>query len=249
MYFKIFTTILFFIFSSSCTEEKRKIEASLLVYCGVTMVEPVSIVAKEFEKKYNVMVTITQGGSQDLYNSLKLSKQGDLYIPGSSSYRVNNQKDKLLGRHELLGHNQLALIVPKGNPKNLTADLNQLKNPKLNVVLGGINLGSIGMASKKLLTKAGIAKEVYKNAIHLTSDSRHITNSIKNGDADIALNWLATTFWENNKNFIEAIKVKQTPKKIEVNLLNFSKNKDFSNKFIDFISSDYGLKVFANYGF
>ena len=198
---KIFAlTSVIFLFSCS---ETPKTKPSLLIYCGVTMTKPVSLLAREFEKKYAVKINITQGGSQDLYLALKTSKIGDLYIPGSVSYRVNNQADNLLGRHEILGINQLALIVAKNNPKNLTNDLKQLTNPNLNVVLGDASLGSVGRVSLKILKKHGIAKQAYKNAIYLTSDSRHIAKAFKQKEADIALSWLATSFWtENKKHFL-----------------------------------------------
>jgi molybdate transport system substrate-binding protein len=143
----------------------------------------------------------------------------------------------------------LALIVAKNNPKNLTNDLKQLTNPNLNVVLGDASLGSVGRVSLKILKKHGIAKQAYKNAIYLTSDSRHIAKAFKQKEADIALSWLATSFWTENKKHLEAIEIDYPPKIIEINLLNFSKEKDLSNRFIDFVTSPHGLETFKNYGF
>ncbi|MCA9402029.1 MAG: substrate-binding domain-containing protein, partial [Candidatus Omnitrophica bacterium] len=97
---------------------------NLLIYCGITMVKPMTHIAANFEKEHpHVKVTIVQGGSQDLYNSLKMSRQGDLYLPGSASYRTDNLKDGLLGETVFLGYNQAALMVKKGNPKNFSGDI------------------------------------------------------------------------------------------------------------------------------
>lgn len=237
---------------SSCFDNSEKPKEGLLIYCGITMVKPITKLAKEFEEKHNVKINITQGGSQNLYNSLKTSKIGDLYIPGSDSYRKNNYKDGLLEDYKLLGYNRLSLIVKKDNPLGINNDLNNLTNEKYKVVLGDKDFGSVGMASYKLLNMLGIREKVYNNAVYLTTDSRRITEAIKKDEADLTLNWYAVSFWKNNKEFLEAIELPKNiaiPKKIEINLLSFSKNKDLAKKFIDFASSNYGKKIFYNYGF
>ena len=38
----------------------------LLLYCGITMVRPMSEIAQAFEKRENVKLTLAQGGSEDL---------------------------------------------------------------------------------------------------------------------------------------------------------------------------------------
>lgn len=63
---------------------------NLIFYCGITMIPPMQKIAKEFEQKNNCAIKIVQGRSEDLYDSLKLSKKGDLYLPGSDSYIKGN---------------------------------------------------------------------------------------------------------------------------------------------------------------
>jgi molybdate transport system substrate-binding protein len=119
-------------------------------------------------------------------------------------------------------------------------------------VAGDKDFGSVGRAAYKLLTKAKIKDKVYNNALYLTTDSRRITNALKNNEADLTLNWYATSFWNENKDLVTALELSKNiakPKAIEVNLLKFSHNKNLARKFIDFASSSYGKEVFYNYGF
>ncbi len=77
-------------------------------------------------------------------------------------------------------------------------------------------------------------------------------NTIKNGEADLILNWHATTFWDDNKEFVEAIVLedKYSDKaKLVFNLLSTSQNKELSKKFMDYASSTEGREVFKKYGF
>ncbi len=237
---------------SGCSQDQPQERKELLIYCGITMIKPMKQLATEFEKLHPVNITITQGGSQDLYDSLKTSQTGDLYLPGSSSYRTKNSADQLLTDHVFLGYNRVALMVAKGNPKKLTSDIKQLTDPRLNTVLCNPQTGSIGRASKKVLLEAGINDAAYKNATYLTTDSRRLIEAIKQDNADIILNWYAAGTWEGNKEFVDIIALPDKlamKKALELNLLAFSQNPELAKKFMAYASSDHGLGVFKEYGF
>lgn len=247
---KLFTFFLLILFSSQLFAKEKKDE--LLFYVGITMIKPMSKLAKEFEKENNCKIKIMQGGSQDLYNSIKTSNLGDLYLPGSISYREKHLKDGLLLDAQFVGYNKLAMVVKKGNPLNIKADLSELTNPKLRVVLGSVESGSVGNATKKILVKFGNYQKAMLNTLFLAPDSRNLTASIKEDKADLIINWYATTFWDNNYNYIQAIELddKYSNKAIlALNLLKSSKNPELTKKFMKFASSKRGKDIFYNYGF
>lgn len=224
----------------------------LLFYIGITMVKPVDELAKKFEKLHNCKIKILQGGSQDLYESIKSSQTGDLYLPGSVSYRDKNIAEGLLLDGKFVGYNKLALIVQKGNPKNIQPSLEELINENLNVVLGNDQSSSVGKASKDVLVEFGLYRKAILNAIYLASDSRNLIQAIKTNKADLIFNWYATSFWEQNKNFVEAIELEDKyskKSKLVFNLLKTSKNPDLSKKFMEYASSKEGREVFSKYGF
>ena len=100
---------------ASFTYAKEK--PTLLFYCGITMVKPMKVIATHIEKTHNCKIKIIQGGSKDLYQSLSFSKKGDMYLPGSDSYRKKNLKYGYLLDGQYIGFNQAAIFVQKGNPK------------------------------------------------------------------------------------------------------------------------------------
>ncbi|BBP42351.1 substrate-binding domain-containing protein [Thiosulfativibrio zosterae] len=247
--------LLSFVLVSGCEQSPLssvKAEPQLTIYSGITMVKPLMILTKEFEKQHNISIEIKQGASGYLYNTLKVERLGDIYFPGSDSYRIKNKAEGLLTDYVLVGYNRLSFEVLKGNPKNLTDDLNQLTNPQLSVVLSSPESGSVGKNAKMLLDSVGITDAVYQNVTYFTTDSHRIYTAIKNGDADIALNWYATTQWPDHKPYVDAILLPETlakPKRLELNLLSFSKHPDLAKAFMAFASSEHGLQVFADYGF
>ena len=96
------------------------------LYCGITMVRPMTEIAQLFEKRENIKINISQGGSEDLYQAAKKSGIGDWYLPGEPTFRAKHLPEGLLGDYVTVGQNQMALIVQKGNPKQVKSDPREL---------------------------------------------------------------------------------------------------------------------------
>ena len=208
-------------------------EQQLLIYCGITMVRPVTELSRLFETRENIRVTISQGGSEDLYQSAKKSRIGDLYLPGEPSYRGKHQAEGLLGDYKVVGYNQMALFVQKGNPKRLKGDANELLRKDLTIIIGNAESGSVGQETKTMLDNLGIL-------------------AMKRGEADATLNWRATAFFPDNATHVEAINLDPKVAKPQALLLiqlTFSKNPVLSRKFVDFIASEEGQAIFRKHGF
>jgi len=236
----------------SSDEQASNPESDLIIYSGITMVRPLSQLTREFEEQYNVKISIKQGASGYLYKTLKEEQKGDIFFPGSQEYRQKHQSENLLSEHRFVGYNRIALVVAKGNPKNLNTNLTQLTNPKLSVVLSSPESGAVGKNAKDLLDKAGLTKQVYENLTYFTTDSHRIFNAIKKKHADVALNWYATTKWPETIDYMDAILLPSEiakPKRLELNLLSFSARPELALQFMEYASSQHGLKTFAEFGF
>jgi molybdate transport system substrate-binding protein len=229
-------------------------KTELIFYCGITMVKPMSEIAKIIEKKYNVKIKILQGGSGDLYDSLSLSKKGDLYLPGSDTYIKKHLSEGLLGYKKYIGYNQIAIFVKKNNPHKVK-NLDDLTRNDLSVSLGNPETCSMGKATNKVLKKykgEDFLYEVEDNMALYSSDSRDFNQLLKHNQVDVGLNWKATAFFPENRKYIDIVEIneKYAPKKrLVLTLLNFSKNKKIAKAFIDFSASMAGQKIMREYGF
>ena len=56
-------------------------------------------------------------------------------MPGSASYRKRHIEEGLLGDFVDVGFNQAALVVLKGNPRNISADVKQMLRKDLAIVI------------------------------------------------------------------------------------------------------------------
>ncbi len=241
---------------TACSDETGKSAPSykeqMLVYCGITMVHPINEIARILEPELGVQIVITQGGSEDLYQSLNTARRGDLYLPGSASYRKKHEKEGLLGDYTHVGYNQAAIMVAKGNPLQVSSQLEQLTRSDLKVVIGDPSTGSIGRETKRILDGAGLYDKVRANTIYLTTDSRNLSHAIRAREADIALNWRATAFFAENQDAIDAVDLAPEiaqPKKLLLNLLTFSSMPDKAKRFMEFAASEKGQAIFRKHGF
>lgn len=226
----------------------------LIFYCGITMVKPITKMAKIIEKKYNCIIKISQGGSKDLYDSLKRAKKGDLYLPGSDSYRIKNLKDGYLIEGEYIGYNQAAIFVQKNNPKNIK-NLESFLDENIYTILCNATSGSIGKMTKNIfLNYKGefFYNEAHDNSVEIGTDSRNLNKALIDKKVDLTINWKATASWDENSKYIDYIPLNEKlapKKKLRINLLSFSKNKKIAKAFIDFAISKEGQKIMKNYGF
>lgn len=250
MKFKFLSLILIFVITFSYSSDKP----TLIFYCGITMVKPIKEMAKIIEKKHNCIIKISQGGSKDLYEALKMAQQGDLYLPGSASYQTENKQDGILLYNKYIGYNQAALFVQKNNPKDIK-NLNALINEEYSSILCDPNSGSIGRMTKKILLNTkdeAFFYQAFDNTIAIGTDSRNLNKALIDKTVDVTINWKATAHWEENKEFVDTIELPQTiaPKqKLYMNLLSFSKHPNIAKSFIDFASSEQGQKIMKRYGF
>ncbi|WP_306605295.1 substrate-binding domain-containing protein [Azonexus sp.] len=224
----------------------------LLLYCGITMVRPMTEIAHNFEKRENVKISIAQGGSEDLFQSAKRSGVGDWYLPGEPTYREKHLKEGLFAEHTVVGYNQMALMVAKGNPKGVKADPRELLRKDLIAIIGNAESGSVGKEAKDILDSIAIYPKVIRQVAFLSPDSRSLVNAMKKGEADVTMNWRATGFFPDNVAKIDVIDLDPKlakPQALLLIKLKSSKHNDLTRRFMDFAASEEGQASFRKYGF
>lgn len=239
------------LFVSGATHAEQS-RTDMLIYCGITMIRPMTEIARGFERRELVKITLAQGGSEDLYQSLKKSGVGDLYLPGEPTYRSKYLSEGVLGDVVTVGYNQLALVVKKGNPKRVKGEPGELLRSDLTVIIGNAESGSVGKETKDVLEAVGLYQKVLEAALYLAPDSRVLSNAMKKGEADAILNWRATAYFPDNAAVVDVIDLSPKlakPQALLLNLLTFSKNKDLAHRFMAYTAGPEGQAVFRKWGF
>jgi molybdate transport system substrate-binding protein len=252
----ILMTVLVFALTTGCDKLGKKEAAKkpeLLIYCGITMIKPMAEIAGVIEKEHNCKIHIIKDGSGNLLKSIKTNKIGDLYLPGSDSYIKTCLEEGLILESETVhvGYNKAAMMVQKGNPKNITADLDNLAKKEYYVAIANPKSGSIGREAKKILDNKGIFDKVIANARRLTTDSKDLTMVLKDKEADLVINWFATSTWPENIPYVDVLHIDEkyaSKKKLVLGLLKTSSHPDIARAFMQYASSKKGRAIFNKYG-
>ena len=226
----------------------------LLIYCGITMIQPMKEILALFEKSSGYKVLLVKGGSGNLLRSIKSNRSGDIYMPGAERYMKTALEEGLILPENtcLAGFNKVVMLVKKGNPLGISSEIKNLAKKKYRVVLGAPESGSVGSETEKILKKSNLSDAVYENVLYLTTDSKDLTEAIINDKCDIVVNWKATVFAGKNKSLVSVIDIDENiavPRKIIAGVLKYSNDPDAAKAVVKLIGSEKGQAIFRKFGF
>jgi len=235
------------ILTAGCTSTDSAENKTLLVYCGAGMKEPMDEIAEVFLEREGIQVEYTYGGSAQLLSQIELYQVGDAYMPGALSY-IQSAIDKgFVDKSENVIYHVISIIVPIGNPANITT-LEDLTEPGVRVAIGEPTGPAIGQGTMKMLEKDGLWDAVSANVVVKSATVNELLVYIAMGQADAAL------VYEDlyNPEAMEIIDIPLDQGKVDIvpiGTLTFSENKENAEKFMNFVASDEGKAIFAEYGF
>ncbi len=237
---------------SEGTQPVEKPSREILVYSGMTMIQPVMELAALVEREKNCKVRISYGESEWIKKTAMTSRTGDILFPGTPSYLQPLIKDGSINKTLTVGQNRIALMVQKGNPKQVKPDLTELLREDLMIVIGAPDAGAIGHETGNSLTRLGIYDQVVNKALYLAPDSKGLSQALRSADADVVVNWRAVACFKDNIQFMDAIALPEEQSAslpLVMGLLNFSKHKDLAEYFMARADSETGRAIFNKYGF
>jgi molybdate transport system substrate-binding protein len=225
----------------------------LMIFAGSASKPPTEEAAKAFSAQTGIPVDLVFGGSGYVLSQMKLSRQGDLYFPGSSDYMEIAKRQKLVdpATEKVVVYLVPAINVPKGNPKNIRS-LSDLTRPGLRVAIANPDGVCVGAYAVEILEKNFTPEEkkaFRKNLVNYTASCSKTANAVSLRQADAVIGWRVFGHW--NPDRIETIPLKRDQLArigyIPIAVSRYSKHPELARKFIDFLLSPQGQKIFAKY--
>ena len=241
--------ILFILMASLPVYPRFGFADTLFAYVGGGMKNPMDRIGIAFEEKYGVEVKCNYACSPVLLKQIERRRDGDCYMPGSIAY-INEAKEKGFIDYEkpVAYHTPVIAVFKESSTKIET--LKDLTKPGLKIVFGDPKICAIGRVTNKLLEKNEIHDEVWKNVVSAAKSSSDLPSYLYMRLADVTITWKSTLYGTENIIDIVEIPEKQNYiKMIPIGRLTFSENKEMAKKFVDFVVSDEGKKIFKEYGF
>lgn len=224
-------------------EEKR----TLLVYSGAGLKKPMDEIANLFEEQENVTIEFNYAGSGQLLAQLETTGKGDVYVVGSvPNYEAAKNKN-LVSEYTVVAHHTPAIVVLKGNPKNIKK-LEDLTKKDIKVILGDEKASAIGKTSQKILEKnklEGINDNVISRGVTVNEMAVQLTT----GKADAMIATVDAVFGNEELEIVKIEPDKNIDQIISGGVIEKSSKKELANKFVEFFASDKGKEIFEKYGF
>lgn len=220
----------------------------LHVFSAGAVATPIKKCAEEFKAKFGTEFEFTVNKAENLLEEISETKKGDLLTCGSE-YILDHAQLKGLVLKETrraLGSRTSAILVQKGNPKKIES-MSDLAKEGTHV---GVSVaGCLTGVWDDLATKAGLTEQIRKNTIAYADGCGELMSFINKKSVDAILGWDA--FKNLNMQTMDIIELPrdlQVHRSTAVGVIAFSKNKELAKKFIDFLVSEKGKKIYENYG-
>ncbi len=234
-----------------CTEGGPR---AITAFCGAASKPAMEEAAKAFTGKTGTGVYLNFGGSGTMLSQMKMSKSGDLYIPGSPDYMVKAEEDGVIDPDtvKILSYLVPAILVQEGNPRNIKK-LPDLTGPGIRVGIGDPESVCVGLYACEILDHNGLLDEVREAGTIVThAESCSKTASLVALQAvDAIIGWRVFSEWHPDTIDVIYLQPEQIPRLAYIPgaVSVFSQDKELAQKFLDFLISAEGQEIFAKWGY
>ncbi len=221
-------------------------ETKLLFSCGGGIRPPAAEIAELFGRRHGVTVECDYAGAEVLLARIKLTRRGDLYMPGDVHYVELAEKEGLVASKKTVCYFVPVIQVRKGNPKNIRT-LADLTRPEVMVGLGDPKACAIGRKSSKIFAKNNISEDDVNVKFRSLTVSE-LGNHIKVGSLDAVIVWDAVAAYFADEGEVVPIPPEQNiVSTVAVGVLRSSEHPELAEKFVEFITSPPGKEVFKKH--
>jgi molybdate transport system substrate-binding protein len=226
---------------------------ALLVYAGAASKPPTEEAAKLYQQQTGVKVELVFGGSGSVLSQMRLSRQGDIYFPGSSDYmeKAKREGDVFRDSEKVIVYLVSAINVTKGNPQKIRT-LKDLTRPGLRVAIANPETVCVGAYAVEIIEKEFTASEkaaFQRNLVNYTESCEKTATAISLKMADAVIGWSVFEHWDPAR--IETVRLPagQIPRigYIPIAISRFTRNRKAAQRFIDFLAGPEGRKIFEQH--
>ncbi|HEC03504.1 MAG TPA: hypothetical protein ENI81_08205 [Phycisphaerales bacterium] len=230
--------------------ESESDSKELLLYCGAGIRPPAAQMAEAFEREHGVRVVVDYAGTEVLMSKIKLTRKGDLYMPGDKHYVDQAAQEGMILSQQSVCYFVPTILTQKGNPKNIRG-LQDLVEAGLKLGLGDGKACAIGRKTKQIFAKNDIAwEDVEKNLVFQSLTVNELGMQIQAGSLDAVIVWDAIAKYYRDDGTEVPIPVENNViSTVDIGVLSFTENRSLAEKFLQFAASLRGRDIFVEHNY
>jgi len=236
---------------TSCGDSSTTEKKTLLIYSGTAMTQAMEEIAAIIEEQENCTITIQAGNSGSLLETIRNEQVGDLYLPGDDSFIATALREDLVIETALVGYNEPVAMVREGNPLGITAAPASFADEAYVLAIADPEKASVGKETIHIFANMRILDQAMDNVHSTTATAAELVGILKNGEADLIINWYTWSVDPETAPFVDAVRISEqyvSRKKLVLGLLITSEYPELARKFMAYAASDAGQAVFNKYG-
>jgi molybdate transport system substrate-binding protein len=221
---------------------------TLLLYSGAGLREPVAELAETFGSRHGVKIETDYAGSEVLLSRIKLTGQGDLYLPGDVYYVEQAEAENLVAEKATVCYLVPVILVQKGNPKGIRT-VKDLLQAGVKLGLGDAQACAIGRNCEQIFQRAGVSAESLAEHVAFRALTvNELGTDVAVGALDAAIVWDAVAASFADKTDAVAIPAEQNAvSTVAVGVLRSSRHPDLAQQFVAFLTSPEASAIFAKH--
>lgn len=224
---------------------------TITLFAGAAAEKAWEEIIEKFEEETGIKVIAYYSGSGKVLSALKIVKNGDLFAPGSPDYMAKAIEDGVVDPStiNIVAYMVPAIIVPRGNPKNITC-LEDLAKQDIRIGIGDPDTVCVGEYAIELLMYNNLYDKVKDNIVVYAESCSKTAMLPATGAVDAIIGWHVFHYWYPERTEIIWLKPENIPKIsfIPIGITRYSRHRDAAIKFIDFVmNSEYAKNVFRKY--
>ena len=172
----------------------------------------------------------------------------DLAIAGAEYLLDDGEVRGIVQRHErrTIAYRSSAIIVPAGNPKNISC-VADLAKPGVRVAVSVLDC--LKGLWEDISGRLDLLDQIRRNITYYANGCIAIVEAIATNEADAAFGWTAFQHLEPER--IEVIEMpdeQQVLRGTGVGMLSFAKDREIARQFMDFLASPQARAFYKEYG-
>lgn len=247
----VITIVLFFVLSTlllGCADEEGK---SITIFAGSASKPALEEAAGVFTEETGTEVVLNFSGSGTMLSQMKITRSGDLYIPGSPDYMKLAEEDGIVEPDSIniISYLVPAILVQQGNPENIQA-LCDLSETDIKVGIGNPEAVCVGLYAIEILEFNDMLAEIRPNIVtHAESCSKTAT-LVALQSVDAIIGWRVFSEWHDTIDVVY-LEPEQIPRisYMPAAVSTYTRDRESAEEFIDFLSSSKGQAIFKKHGY
>lgn len=209
-------------------------------------------VCQRYEEQYGIEVIATYSGGGEVLSQMILDKSGDIYIAPEQSFMERAIAEGAVDDDTIksVAYMIPVIAVKKGNPESISS-LADLSKPGLRIAISRPETTLVGEYALEIFDKAGLSEAIKPNIVTYAANPNTLLTMLIMGSVDAIITWHYYAYL--NPDDIENISI--PPEQVagiaemQIAVSAYTKNPEAAQRYLDFVVSDEGKAIFAQYSY